>query len=156
MAWSKSFSGASKWLLNSSKSSSSTQGTNRLARFTAELLGVVLATVAVVPMALFLLGRSVALEGLPTTQAHYLTNPIHHAYADAGIRIRTALVVWAFAIYKLLFPFHLSFDYGANTFALVQSMGDWRLWGSMVVLLGTLAIGVRCLRRQQWLVCCRA
>ena len=103
------------------------------------LLGL---AIGVIPVALFLIGRHVALDSLPPYHTSYLSNPIHGDYAPLSTRVPTATLVWAFAIYKVIAPFSLACEYGANVFELVSTWTDLRFWGAGMLLVGLVFAGV--------------
>jgi tetratricopeptide (TPR) repeat protein len=102
---------------------------------------------AAVPAILFLWLRSIALDGLPDYRTSFLTNPIHQHYEGHMTRILTAITVWGYSIYKVLWPFSLSIDYGANVFALARSLADFRVWVMGILLLGLVAGGFIAVRK---------
>ena len=103
------------------------------------LLGL---AIGVIPMTLFFIGRHIALDALDTYHTSYLSNPIHSDYAPFSTRVPTAAVVWAFAMYKVVAPFSLASEYGANVFELASSWTDLRFWGAALLLVGSVLAGI--------------
>ncbi|MEZ5967336.1 MAG: tetratricopeptide repeat protein [Planctomycetota bacterium] len=76
----------------------------------------------------------------------YLANPL--AYLDAGTRVRTGMTIWAFGLFKCLWPWPLSADYGPVTFTPVASAGDPRFLGALMLWLAVLVGAGLCRRRR--------
>jgi hypothetical protein len=100
---------------------------------------------AIPPLLAFLVLRDAAIGDRPEPVIHYLANQLWHL--DGFTRVTTALMLWGFGLFKCLWPFTLTSDYGPGTFALVESMADPRLITSVAILFGWLAVGLLLVRR---------
>ena len=87
--------------------------------------------------------RSVMYEnvGVPEkVQVYYLANPIFSV--DTTSRISTAITVWAYGVYKTLFPFSLTGDYGPPVLPVIESLSDIRFLLSALLMSGILVMGL--------------
>lgn len=104
------------------------------------------AGLSLLPLIAFLVLRDLAIGDRPEPIFHYLANPLAHV--DTATRIRTAVMLWGFGIFKCLWPFTLTSDYSPVTFQHVESFADPRLIVAGAVLLAWLALGLYFVRRQ--------
>lgn len=74
-------------------------------------------------------------------------NPLFHV-PFLPERLGTAVMILAYGLYKVFFPFHLACDYGVAVFDLVHSLLDYRFLLALVVLVAVLAGGLLWARRQ--------
>lgn len=96
--------------------------------------------VGVVPPFLIFLGLYfAATSGLGEFAPNYQANPLWYLEDQ---RIGTGVMVMGYGLYKLLMPFSLACDYGAEVFIMVESLMDPRFLGALVVMVGFLGFGV--------------
>ncbi|MEE2885976.1 MAG: hypothetical protein VX951_00975, partial [Planctomycetota bacterium] len=69
----------------------------------------------------------------------YESNPLWYLPDQ---RFGTGVMLMGYAIYKLLVPFSLACDYGAEVFTMVESLADSRFLLAFALLLGLLAFGL--------------
>lgn len=88
-------------------------------------------------------------KSLETFEQAFERNPLWHV--PIFDRLRTAVVVLGFALYKILVPFPLACDYSHPVFEISTSFADARFWFSFVVLLTILALGLWSFRTRPFL-----
>jgi hypothetical protein len=110
------------------------------------------AAVVAAPALLYLWLRMQMLASLPGSvdpAVDYVSNPL----VDATVTSRwlTGIMVWGYALLLTALPFELAMDYGPGQLPLIRGFGDPAAWWSALAgaaLLGVLAGGLRCHRRQ--------
>lgn len=102
------------------------------------------ALLAAVPaVGVFAALRAAAID--PDVPVLYLANPLWSA--AEGTRFATGLMLWGFGIWKCVWPFAPTADYGPVTFDLAHSWSDPRVLAAAAVLLAWPSIGLAWLRR---------
>lgn len=100
------------------------------------------ALVVVLPIAVFFALRHQAISSAPPPDpVHFLSNQLFHE--DTTTRILTGFSIWGFGLWKCVWPTGLCSDYGPVMFEMIDSLGDYRVWLSLVCLLGLLGIGLK-------------
>jgi len=95
---------------------------------------------------LFLVLRAAVLAPLVDAPAvEHAVNPLHDA--DPRTRVATATVVWAYGLWKTVWPFWSVSDYGGQTFARRDDVLAWPVLGAAVVLAAVLVLTVCGARR---------
>jgi Tfp pilus assembly protein PilF len=91
------------------------------------------AIVCAVPVAMFLVLRANALDGMPTAAppVAFLLNQL--SGESFGERLPTALWVWAHGVWLTALPFWLAADYSAFVFTSIESFFDVRVVGTLLV-----------------------
>ncbi|MHC5066317.1 MAG: tetratricopeptide repeat protein [Planctomycetota bacterium] len=76
----------------------------------------------------------------------YVANPLFHASWDQ--RVMTAVMLWGYGLWKVIFPLYLSSDYGAEVFSLVTTPTNGAFMLASLVLVSLLVVGLRKPRQQ--------
>lgn len=103
------------------------------------------ALVLVVPLLIWFWLRAEVLQDLANDPAHqqfvasYQANPLFHL--PFWERALSGVMILGFGLYKVLLPFHLACDYGAEVFQPVASVWDLRWLLAFLVLASILAAG---------------
>lgn len=96
--------------------------------------------------AAFLILRAQALAEVATLAREFHTvNPL--IVADTMTRVATAVVVWGYALWKLVLPIDLVSDYGGSTFLLRTSLLDPAVVGCLLLIGGLVAVTLASVRR---------
>lgn len=98
-----------------------------------------MALVCGVPLVLFLLLRHNAIQGW-RPDVFYTANPLYHEPLD--VRLLTAIKVWGLGLYKCVAPFSLACLYSLQAITLVKSVLDPGFLCALVVLSGSLVVGL--------------
>ena len=119
-----------------------------------ELPGVVRAqvvpwlVVAAIPLLVFFLARHHMLSLAEEARDFNIGEARNELFGLSLLeRLPTALIVWAYGLYKVLVPYPLAIDYSRRVFDIV-TFAEWRVWVSALALFGILVGGLCSYRRR--------